>query len=148
MPGYYVDGNDVAAMYAVISAAVERARAGHGPTMIEGLTYRMEAHTNSDDPTRYREKSEEAQWLSLDPIERLDTYLVGLEVLTDEVRAEIVDAAELLASETRSAMNVEPVLDPLELFDHVYRADRPALREQRRFLATELASASFGEGAS
>ena len=54
MPGYFVDGNDVAAMYAVVSAAVDTARNGGGPSLIEGLTYRMEAHTNSDDPTRYR----------------------------------------------------------------------------------------------
>ena len=145
MPGYFVDGNDVAAMFAVISAAVARARDGHGPTMIEGLTYRMEAHTNSDDPTRYREKTEEAQWRALDPIERLDKYLVAAGVLTDEIRREIVEEAESLASDTRDAMNVEPVIDPLELFDHVYQADRPALREQRQFLADELASAAIGK---
>ncbi|MFC5500878.1 pyruvate dehydrogenase (acetyl-transferring) E1 component subunit alpha [Lysinimonas soli] len=139
MPGYYVDGNDVAAMYAVVRAAIENARAGHGPTMIEGLTYRIEAHTNSDDPTRYRGKSEEAEWRALDPIERLATYLTEIGALTDTVRAEIMDAAEELAERTRDAMNTDAVLDPLELFDHVYAAERPALREQRAFLAHELA---------
>lgn len=140
MPGYFVDGNDVAAMFAVISSTVASARAGNGPSMIEGLTYRMEAHTNSDDPTRYRTKDDEAQWRQLDPIERIEKYLLGIGALTDEIRAEIAERAEVLATATRDAMNAEPVIDPLELFGHVYQAERPALLEQREFLARELAS--------
>ena len=58
-------------MFAVVTAAVERARTGGGPTMIEGLTYRMESHTNSDDPTRYRTAEETADWAGHDPIDRL-----------------------------------------------------------------------------
>ncbi|AMB58600.1 pyruvate dehydrogenase (acetyl-transferring) E1 component subunit alpha [Microterricola viridarii] len=139
MPGYYVDGNDVAAMYAVVTAAVERARAGHGPTLIEGLTYRMEAHTNSDDPTRYRETSETAGWLDHDPIDRVEKHLDRAGALTTAVRASIAAEAEALATATRDAMNETPVLDPLEVFDHVYSAARPALLEQRAFLANELA---------
>ena len=139
MPGYFVDGNDVAAMYAVITAAVSRARSGGGPTMIEGLTYRMEAHTNSDDPTRYREKREVAEWQGRDPVDRLERYLSAAGVLTDEIRSSIASDAETLAAATRDAMNETPVLDPLELFDHVYSAERPALLEQRAFLAHELA---------
>ncbi|MCU1481384.1 MAG: pyruvate dehydrogenase (acetyl-transferring) component subunit alpha [Subtercola sp.] len=139
MPGYFVDGNDVAAMYAVISHAVARARSGGGPTLIEGLTYRMEAHTNSDDPTRYREKSEVADWLGRDPIDRLEKYLSAAGTLTDEVRESIATDAEALATATRDVMNETPELDPLELFDHVYSAERPALLEQRAFLAHELA---------
>ncbi|MCU1476153.1 MAG: pyruvate dehydrogenase (acetyl-transferring) component subunit alpha [Subtercola sp.] len=147
MPGYFVDGNDVAAMYAVITAAVERARSGGGPTMIEGLTYRMEAHTNSDDPTRYREKGEVAEWLSRDPVDRLEKYLTASGVLTSEVRESITKGAEVLAAATRDAMNEPPVLDPLELFDHVYSAERPALLEQRAFLAHELAQTESAAGA-
>jgi pyruvate dehydrogenase E1 component alpha subunit len=147
MPGYFVDGNDVAAMYAVISVALENARAGGGPTLIEGLTYRMEAHTNSDDPTRYREKSETTAWQAYDPIARLEKHLESTGALTDEVRLELTSAAEELASATRDAMNEEPVLDPLELFDHVYAHDRPALREQRAFLENELASTESGSHA-
>ncbi len=144
MPGYYVDGNDIAATYSVIAAAVERARAGGGPTMIEGLTYRMESHTNSDDPTRYRTKEEEAVWRDRDPVERIEKYLSSAGALTDAVRAGIVDAAEAVAASSRDAMNTEPVLDPLELFDHVYQADRPVMREQREFLARELAATESG----
>ena len=139
MPGYYVDGNDAAAMYAVLAAAIERARSGGGPTMIEGLTYRMESHTNSDDPTRYRSPAETEEWHGHDPIDRLDKYLSSAGLLTDAVSADIRAEAEALAQATRDAMNDEPVLDPLELFEHVYATPRPALAEQRDFLAGELA---------
>jgi pyruvate dehydrogenase E1 component alpha subunit len=139
MPGYYVDGNDAAAMFAVVSAAVERARTGGGPTMIEGLTYRMESHTNSDDPTRYRSAAETADWAGHDPIDRLARHLTATGALTEAVAAEIDAEAEALAAATRDAMNEEPELDPLELFDHVYAAPRAALLEQRDFLARELA---------
>ncbi|QTX04722.1 pyruvate dehydrogenase (acetyl-transferring) E1 component subunit alpha [Agromyces archimandritae] len=144
MPGYFVDGNDVAAMYAVTKAAVERARTGGGPTLIEGFTYRIEAHTNSDDPSRYRDQREVEHWRRRDPIERLEKYLVSEGVLTESIREEIAAAAEALAAATREAMNEEAELDPLELFDHVYAAERPALREQRDALAAELAARSEG----
>jgi pyruvate dehydrogenase E1 component alpha subunit len=140
MPGYYVDGNDAAAMFAVLSASVERARSGGGPTLIEGLTYRVEAHTNSDDPTRYRGKAEETRWRALDPIARLGSYLSAAGILTPAIADDITAEAEALATTTRDAMNETPVLDPLELFDHVYVNQRPALLEQREFLARELAA--------
>ena len=156
MPGYYVDGNDVAAMYAVVSAAMDRARSGGGPTLIEGLTYRIEAHTNSDDPTRYRKAADVDLWRSRDPIERLEKYLVAQGALTEEIRADIVAAAEQLASTTRDCMTEQAVIDPLELFEHVYSTPRAALAEQRDFLAAELdgdaaasaASAALGSASS
>lgn len=144
MPGYFVDGNDVAAMFAVITASIDRARTGGGPTMIEGLTYRMESHTNSDDPTRYRDASEVEHWRRLDPVERLEKYLTDIGALTDEVRLSITSDAEDLATLTRDAMNETPVIDPLSLFDHIYAQPRPALLEQREFLARELASIEPG----
>jgi pyruvate dehydrogenase E1 component alpha subunit len=142
MPGHLVDGNDVAAVYAVTRAAVDRARAGDGPTLIEALTYRIEPHTNSDDPTRYRAARDVEHWKRRDPIERLEKYLVSEMVLTEQVRAEIADAAEALAAATRDALATEPELDPLALFDHVYATPRPALAEQRAALAAELAEAA------
>ena len=144
MPGYFVDGNDAAAVFAVISAGVERARAGGGPTLIEGLTYRVEAHTNSDDPTRYRDKAEETRWRGLDPLARLEKYLTTAAILTPAIVLGISDQAEALASTTRDAMNESPVVDPLELFDHVYVNERPALLEQRQFLERELAATEAG----
>ncbi|MBC7441896.1 MAG: pyruvate dehydrogenase (acetyl-transferring) E1 component subunit alpha [Ramlibacter sp.] len=139
MPGYHVDGNDVAAMYAVTSAAVQNARAGLGPTLIEGLTYRMEAHTNSDDPSRYRDAGDVEVWRRRDPIARLDTFLTGAGALSDQERSDIRLEAEDLAAATRDCMTRTAPVDPLELFDHLYATPRTALQEQRTFLATELA---------
>ncbi|GAA1843213.1 pyruvate dehydrogenase (acetyl-transferring) E1 component subunit alpha [Agromyces salentinus] len=142
MPGFHVDGNDVAAMFAVTRAAIERARSGGGPTLIEGLTYRIEAHTNSDDPTRYRAARDVEHWKRRDPIERLERYLVSEGALPEDVRTEIADAAEQVAADTRQVMTAEATIDPLELFDHVYANPRAALLEQRGRLAAELAEAA------
>jgi 2-oxoisovalerate dehydrogenase E1 component alpha subunit len=140
MPGFHVDGNDAAAMFAVTTAAVERARRGGGPTLIEGLTYRIEAHTNSDDPSRYRSTREVEHWKRRDPIERLERYLVSEGILGEEERTGVATDAEQLAAETREAMNTEVAHDPLELFEHVYATPRSAMAEQRAFLAAELAA--------
>src|SRR5207247_415606 len=70
MPGVLIDGNDAAMVYAAMAEAIARARRGDGPTLIEALTYRIEAHTNADDATRYRGDSEVAEWLAKDPIDR------------------------------------------------------------------------------
>jgi 2-oxoisovalerate dehydrogenase E1 component alpha subunit len=148
MAGYYVDGNDAAAMFAVITEAISRARSGGGPSMIEGLTYRMESHTNSDDPTRYRTSAETEEWHGHDPIDRLKKYLTAAGVLTDAESSDIRAESEALAQATRDAMNAEPVLDPLELFDYVYSTPRPALAEQREFLARELSATIPNSGGS
>ena len=142
MPGFCVDGNDAAAVYAVMTAAVERARAGQGPTLIEGLTYRMEAHTNSDDPTRYRDGEEVELWKQRDPIARLETYLRAAGVLDDVVVSAFAAEAEEVAATAREAMSVQPELNPLEIFDHVYAHPRPALAEQRALLEAELSEVS------
>jgi 2-oxoisovalerate dehydrogenase E1 component alpha subunit len=138
--GHYVDGNDVAAVYAVVSASLDKARHGKGPTIIECLTYRIEAHTNSDDPSRYRDSGEVAKWKGRDPIERLEKYLVSEQILCDEDRETIAAEAEELAAATREAMNTQAVVDPMELFENVYAATRPSLLEQRELLAAELAA--------
>lgn len=143
MPGYLVDGNDAAAMYAVVSEAVERARAGGGPSLIEGVTYRIEAHTNSDDPTRYRTAEEVEAWRRRDPISRLETYLRSTGALDDEFVAACTAEGEDLATQVRELMNAEPDPNPLELFDHVYASRRPALLEQRALLERELAQAQL-----
>jgi len=147
MPGYFVDGNDVAAMFAVTSAAVDRARAGEGPTLIEGLTYRIEAHTNSDDPTRYRNAADVDVWRGRDPIERLEKFLVSEGALSDAERASITQEAEDTAAATRECMTIKAVVDPLELFEHVYATPRPALAEQRDALAAELAEDNANQAA-
>jgi pyruvate dehydrogenase E1 component alpha subunit len=143
MPGHCVDGNDVAAVHAVVTDALERARRGEGPTMIEGITYRMEAHTNSDDPSRYRSDDEVERWRARDPIARLEAYLIAEGVLDEAERAETAEAAEELAAATRQAMNESPRLDPLELFNHVYSTPRASLADQRDYLAQELSEAAL-----
>ena len=137
--GVWVDGNDVAAVLAVVGDAAERARRGEGPTVIEARTYRLEAHTNSDDPTRYRTDAEQDAWRAFDPIARLGAYLRERGIVDDDTEAEIAAEAERLAADTRDTMNADPELDPLELFEHVYASDRVAMREQREALAAELA---------
>ncbi|MEU4353452.1 pyruvate dehydrogenase (acetyl-transferring) E1 component subunit alpha [Streptomyces virginiae] len=135
-----VDGNDLVAVLAVLTAAVEHARAGHGPVLVEAHTYRMDAHTNADDATRYRDEAEVERWSAADPVSRLETYLRARGALTDQDVAAVREEAETLATELRAGMNEESVPDLLELFDHVYAEPTPQLREQRALLAAELAA--------
>src|SRR6202034_2838608 len=93
IPSLLIDGNDAAAVYAAVRAAVERAAAGGGPTLIEALTYRMEAHTNADDATRYRNADEVQAWLARDPIARLEAYLRARSLLDDTAAGEIAEEA-------------------------------------------------------
>ncbi len=138
MPGRRVDGNDVLAVYRVVGEAVERARAGHGPTLVEALTYRMDAHTNADDASRYRPPAEVEAWRERDPVARLERHLWAVGALDDAGVAEIAAQAEDFAARLRERMNAEPVLDPLEMFRHVYAEPTPQLREQAALLSAEL----------
>lgn len=139
VPGERVDGNDAAALLAVLGDAVAKARAGEGPQLVEAHTYRMQAHTNADDATRYRQDEEVAPWAERDPITRLETYLCGANLLTDEQAASYAEAAEAMVAHTREGLNrdVEPRAD--DLFDHVYARRTPQLEEQAALLADELA---------
>jgi pyruvate dehydrogenase E1 component alpha subunit len=138
MLGYHVDGNDIAAVYAVVTEALERARGGGGPTMIECLTYRIEPHTNSDDPSRYRDSADVDVWKERDPVVRLERYLKGKGALDDDLRTSIEAESEEIASRMRDTMNAEPVLDPMELFEYVYSEPRASLQAQRDALQAEL----------
>ncbi len=138
MPGVLIDGNDAAMVHVAMTEAIERARGGGGPTLIEALTYRIEAHTNADDAARYRQQSEVTEWLARDPIARLETYLRGKGILDDEAMAEMAAEAEAKAAQLRAAMNAQPDLDPAELFSHVYAEPTAALRVQAQALADEL----------
>ncbi|MEW2359446.1 pyruvate dehydrogenase (acetyl-transferring) E1 component subunit alpha [Spirillospora sp. NPDC029432] len=133
-----VDGNDLVAVLAVLDTAVRRAREGGGPFLVEAHTYRMDAHTNADDPTRYRRAEEVEEWESADPIARLETYLRGRGLLGDDGAAAAREAAEESAARLRDAMSAEPAADPYEMFDHVFADPTPQLREQREQLAAEL----------
>ncbi|QNP64269.1 pyruvate dehydrogenase (acetyl-transferring) E1 component subunit alpha [Streptomyces genisteinicus] len=146
MPGRLVDGNDAAAVHEVLTEAVERARRGGGPTLIEAVTYRMDAHTNADDATRYRGASEVETWRAHDPILLLERELTRRGLLDDEVRKAASDAAETMAARLRERMNAEPVLEPMDLFAHVYAERTGQLREQAAQLTAELDAAADAEG--
>ena len=138
MPGERVDGNDVAALLAVLGAAVQRARDGNGPALVEAHTYRMQPHTNADDATRYRTAEEVQQWEPRDPLLRTRTYLRGLGLLDDDVEDRLAADAEEIAAAMRDGLNTDIEPDPMELFAHVYGRRTPALDEQAELLRDEL----------
>lgn len=144
MPGQRVDGNDVAALLTVLEEAVDRGRRGDGPTLVEAHTYRMLAHTNADDDTRYREREEVQAWVDRDPLTRVRNYLRAEGLLDDEAEAAMAETAEGIAAELRDAMNAEPELNPEELFAHVY-TERPAtLDAQWAMLQDEIERTEAG----
>jgi pyruvate dehydrogenase E1 component alpha subunit len=138
MPGERVDGNDLAALLSVLGAAVDSARSGGGPALIEAHTYRMQAHTNADDATRYRPAEDVDKWIPKDPISRLRTYLRGLSLLDDAVEEQFAADAEALAASIRAGLNADVEVDPQELFAHVYTQKTAQLREQADLLRDEL----------
>ncbi|MFJ2161578.1 pyruvate dehydrogenase (acetyl-transferring) E1 component subunit alpha [Streptomyces sp. NPDC087856] len=144
MPGRLVDGNDAAAVHEVLADAVRHAREGGGPTLVEAITYRMEAHTNADDATRYRGDTEVEAWRAHDPIALLEHELTERGLIDEDGIKAARDAAEAMAAELRAHMNQDPVLDPMDLFADVYAELTPQLREQREQLAAELAAEREG----
>ncbi|MDH2391018.1 pyruvate dehydrogenase (acetyl-transferring) E1 component subunit alpha [Streptomyces sp. HNM0663] len=138
MPGRLVDGNDAAAVHEVLADAVARARRGGGPTLIEAVTYRIDAHTNADDATRYRGESEVETWRAHDPIRLLERELTERGLIDDDGVKAAADAAETMAATLRERMNADPVLDPMDLFEHVYAEQTAQLREQAAQLRAEL----------
>jgi 2-oxoisovalerate dehydrogenase E1 component alpha subunit len=133
-----VDGNDPVAVLAVLSAAVEHARTGKGPFLVEAHTYRLEPHTNADDATRYRTDAEAEKWRRRDPIARLEAYLRQHGHLSDDDVTVTSANAEDFAARLRVGMNADPELVPTDLFDHVYSTPTPQLGEQRALLQSEL----------
>ncbi|MEH0577449.1 MULTISPECIES: pyruvate dehydrogenase (acetyl-transferring) E1 component subunit alpha [Streptomyces] len=144
MPGRLVDGNDAVAVHEVLADAVRRAREGGGPTLVEAVTYRIEAHTNADDATRYRGDAEVETWREHDPIRLLERELTVRGLLDEHTQQSTRDAAEAMAADLRARMNQDPVLDPMDLFAHVYAEDTPQLREQRALLQAELEAEQEG----
>ncbi|MBT8159255.1 MULTISPECIES: thiamine pyrophosphate-dependent dehydrogenase E1 component subunit alpha [Arthrobacter] len=139
MAGERVDGNDLVALLAVLDRAVKLAREGSGPLLVEAHTYRMQAHTNADDATRYREDSEVAAWMAKDPITRMTAYLGGRGLLDDEGSARIAAKAEGVATQLREGLGEEVPVDPQNLFRYVFSKPTPQLKEQSALLADELA---------
>jgi 2-oxoisovalerate dehydrogenase E1 component alpha subunit len=138
MPGIRVDGNDVLSVYGAVRSAVEQARQGGGPTLIEAVTYRIEAHTTADDTSRYRSEDEVAAWRERDPLVRFLGVLREHGTVDDAYVAEVDTEGEAIAARMRDALFGTPGGDPAEMFDHVYATPTPQLQKQRALLQLEL----------
>ncbi|UCE60462.1 MAG: pyruvate dehydrogenase (acetyl-transferring) E1 component subunit alpha [Phycisphaerales bacterium] len=131
MPGIQVDGNDALAMYQATKEALDRARAGEGPTFIEGVTYRLMMHTTSDDPSRYQPPEQLEAWQGRDPLVRFKSYLEAKGIWNDkqqaamevEIKQEIEDAVKAFEAKTD--------FKPDTPFDHVFGTEVPKIEEQR-----------------
>ena len=130
-PGVRVDGNDVLATYAVTRAALQRAREGQGPTLVEAYTYRMGAHTTTDDPTRYRLSDDVERWKLKDPIARVQVYLKRNGLADQEFFDAVAAEADDLGHRLREGCKAMPDPQPLSLFDHVFAEETEELRVQR-----------------
>ncbi|HEY6799546.1 MAG TPA: thiamine pyrophosphate-dependent dehydrogenase E1 component subunit alpha [Agromyces sp.] len=133
MPGLRIDGNDVLVSYAVTRQALDEARAGEGPTLIEALTYRMGAHTTADDPTKYRTDAEVAYWAERDPITRYRTWLEGRGASAAFFADVDSEAADVAADLRRRALELTaPTRE--KIFAHVYSEPHPLMQEQAAWL--------------
>ncbi len=132
-PGIQVDGNDILAVYSASREAVERARSGEGPTLIECLTYRMGLHTTADDPTKYRDNKEVEVWESRDPIVRFQKYLQDKGVLSPETTQQYEEEikVEIQGVVERSEQLMKELGAPEDMFDHQYGELPPLLLRQR-----------------
>ncbi|MFJ6601561.1 pyruvate dehydrogenase (acetyl-transferring) E1 component subunit alpha [Streptomyces lydicus] len=139
-PGVRVDGNDVLACLAVTKAALERARTGQGPMLIEAFTYRMGAHTTSDDPTRYRADEERAAWEAKDPIQRLRVYLQSEGLVDEAFLASIEEESVALGKRVREAVRAMPDPDHMAIFENVYADGHALVDEERAQFAAYQAS--------
>jgi len=140
LPGIQVDGNDILAVYTAAKEAVERARTGGGPTLIECFTYRMGLHTTADDPTKYRTKEEEAEWQKRDPLPRFQTYLQKKGLLDDQQIAEIeeeisIEIQEIVDLAEKKALEWG---DPSDMFEHTFAKLPVNLIPQRQEMLKNL----------
>lgn len=142
MPGLQVDGNDILAVYSATMEAVNRARGGGGPTLIECVTYRIMMHTTADDPGRYRSEEDVERWKQRDPLPRYRSYLEQKKILPEE---RLTDFEETIQQQIQVAIdNAESRMaelgDPLDMFEHLYAELPPHLKKQREELKRELGS--------
>ena len=131
MPGVVVDGNDLLAVHEVTARAVERARAGEGPTLIEAITYRVGPHNTADDPTRYVDEDERQHWVALDPIDRVCRYLAARDRWDDDAEAAVSMRNRQVVDDALSAAAEYPALHAGQLFDHLYAEIPSRVRRQR-----------------
>lgn len=146
VPSYRVDGNDILALYAVFKQIAEQARAGHGPSFVECVTYRIGAHSTSDDPTRYRSQAEVEAWMKKDPVDRLERYLREAGIL-DNALAESIEA-ELNVEIAQAIDEAERGAPPprQSVFDDVYGKPTWNIEEQREQQAALPPAVGHGSG--
>ena len=132
MPAARVDGNDVAAVLAVVREAVDRARRGEGPSLIEAVTYRLGPHTTSDDPGRYRDEDHTEEWRSKDPLVRIKNLLEKARGWSQEWQEELEKAAAAKIEEAVEWAESLTAPEPEDLFDRMFASPTSSLQEQRR----------------
>ncbi len=130
LPGIVVDGNDMFAVYNATKEAIDRARNGQGPTLIEAYTYRLGAHTTSDDPTKYRDDKEVEEWREKDPFIRFRKYLVDNNVLDENWEVETKTNLEKEVMETFESIENNSDTEILDIFKYHYEKMTPQLQEQ------------------
>ncbi len=137
MPGVLVDGNDLLACFAAATEAAARARAGDGPTLLEALTYRLGPHTTADDPGRYRDDAEVAEWRRRDPLARVRRYLEALGAWDDDRQAAAEEQASADLEAAVAAAEALPPLDAGEMFAGMFAEPPPHLADQAALLARD-----------
>jgi len=145
-PGVRVDGNDVVATHAVTTEALDRARQGGGPTLIEAVTYRRNPHTTADDDLRYRSSAENQHWSQRDPIDRVRTHLLSETAdgarIDDAFLADLEEECERLGARLRSGVRKIPNPGPGEPFCNTFTDMTPHLARQ---MQSHLAFVAAGE---
>jgi pyruvate dehydrogenase E1 component alpha subunit len=137
--GIQVDGNDLFAVITATKEAVDKARFGGGPTLIEGVTFRFGPHTTADDPTKYRTDEEIERWKPLDPLVRLRFYLKGKGLWSEDVENRMTEDAQKEVDQAVKDAESVPAPRLEEIFEYVFAEMTPQLREQLEYLKSTLA---------
>jgi pyruvate dehydrogenase E1 component alpha subunit len=138
IPAKLVDGNDILAVYDTMQEAIERARSGQGPTLVETLTYRIGAHTTADDPTRYRDPVEVESWRAKDPIVRFQKFLITRDLLNEQRAQQIVEELEEEVNQAVRVAEATPPMAPDSFFDYTAAELSPRLQAQRADLRRHI----------
>src|SRR5512139_3924054 len=136
--GIQVDGNDLFAVITATREAVDKARSGGGPTLIEGVTFRFGPHTTADDPTKYRTDEEIERWKPLDPMVRLRSYLKAKGLWTEAVETRMTEDAQKEIDQAVKDAEAVPAPELKEIFEYVFAEMTPPLKEQLKYLKSTL----------
>lgn len=132
--GVLVDGNDVIAVYSIVKQAIEKAKKGSGPTLIECYTYRIEHHTTADDWKRYRDEKEVNAWKKKDPIKRLKKYMESRGIGDSEYEKQVIESAKIKVNKAVKKFESYPLPDPHDIFEHIYETRPQNIEEQLKDL--------------